>query len=99
MHEIYIDLLAENPSLYLNELCQIIRATIGITVLRSTLCSLLMSNGMSRREISHVAKQRCIQHGGAYTKHILQYPVNWLIFLDKLVVIIKIIVVGMATFL
>ena len=83
-HVIYVlNLLTENPSLYLGELCQKIRATTGIDVSGSTVCRLIKKNGMSRKKIVQVARQRCIEHRGAYMAHILQYPVDWLVFLDE----------------
>jgi hypothetical protein len=69
--EIYIlNLLAENPSLYLAELRLKIQATTGIAVSGSTICK---RNGL---KIVHVARQRCIEYRGAFMAHILQFPVD-----------------------
>ena len=46
LHELYIIcVLAENPSLYLKEVCQKIHATTGITVSGSTVSRVLRRNG------------------------------------------------------
>ena len=83
-HETYIIcLLTENPSLYLNELCQKIYDCTGTTVSGSTVCRLLKRNGITRKKIVHISRQRCLEHRGAYMANILHYPVDWLVFLDE----------------
>lgn len=69
LNEFYViyvlNLLTENPSLYLGGLCQEIRATTGIEVSGSTVCRLIKENGISRKKIVQVARQRHIEHRGA----------------------------------
>ena len=51
-HETYIIcLLAENPSLYLSELCQRIHDSTGTTVSGSTVCRLLKRNNITRKNL------------------------------------------------
>ena len=84
LHELYIIcLLAENPSLYLKEVCQKIHATTGITVSGSTVCRVLRRNGFTRKKMVQIARQRCMEYRGAFIADILQYPTDWLVFLDE----------------
>ena len=84
LHELYIiGLLVENPGLYLSEICQNIHAATGVTVSGSTVCRLLQRNGLTRKKIVQVAKQRCIEYRGKFMAEILQYPPEWLVFLDE----------------
>ena len=51
-HETYIIcLLAENPRLYLSELCQRIHDSTGTTVSGSTVCRLLKRNNITRKNL------------------------------------------------
>ena len=83
-HKTYIIcLLVENPSLYLNELCQKVYDSTGVPVSGSTVCSLLKRNGITRKKIVFIARQRCLEHRARYMANILIYPVDWLVFLDE----------------
>ena len=83
IHELYIlGLLVENPGLYLRELCQYIYTATGTTVSESTVCRVLQRNGLTRKKIVHIAKQRCIEYWGKFMAEILQYPpecLRWII--------------------
>ena len=84
IHELYIlGLLVENPGLYLKELCQYIYTATGTTVSGSTVCRVLQKNGLTRKKIVHIAKQRCIEYRGKFMAEILQYPPEWFVFLDE----------------
>ena len=76
-------ILVENPSLYLKEICRKIYATTGVIVSESTVCRLLKRNGLTRKKIIQVARQRCTEYRGMFMADALQYPSNWLVFLDE----------------
>ena len=61
-----IALLADNPGLYLDEICSKIRSVTGVTMSRSTVCRVLKRNGFTRKKITQVAKQRCAKYRGAF---------------------------------
>ena len=83
-HETYIIcLLAENPSLYLSELCQRIYDSTGTKVSISTVCQLLKRNNILRKKMVYIARQRYLEHRAAYMANILNYPADWLVFLDE----------------
>lgn len=84
LHELYVlGLVLENPSLYLRELCQKIKEATGTTVSSSCVCKLLHRNGFTRKKISQIAKQRCVEFRGDYMARILHYPRDYLVFLDE----------------
>ncbi len=75
VHDLYIlGLLIDNPSLYLNEICQKIQESTGVSVSAPTVCRLIRRHGFTRKKIVQVAKQRCIDYRGAFMADILQYP-------------------------
>ena len=44
---------------------------------------MLQKNGLTREKIVHIAKQRCLEYRGKFMAEILQYPPEWLVFLDE----------------
>ena len=72
-----------HPSLYLQELCKLVRTATGVSVSGSTVCRLLQRNGFTRKKVQQVAKQRCTDYRAAYMAHILQFPKECLVFLDE----------------
>ncbi len=54
-----IGLVLENPSMYLDEVCGIIRIEVfALQVSASTVCRLLHSHGITRKEIRQIASRR-----------------------------------------
>lgn len=84
LHELYIlGLVLQNPSLYLNEICQRIQEATSVTVSASCVCRALHRNGFTRKKISQIAKQRCAEFRGDFMAQILEYPRDFLVFLDE----------------
>ena len=85
-HELLIfGAVFSNPSLYLQELCEPVRVATGVSVSGSTVCRLLRRNinGFSRKKMQQIAKQRCTDFRAAYMAQILQFPKEWLVFVDE----------------
>ncbi|MDD9817424.1 MAG: IS630 family transposase [Gammaproteobacteria bacterium] len=83
-HELLILVaVSSNPSLYLQELCELVRTATGVSVSGSTVCRLLRRNGFTRKKVQQVAKQRCTDYRAAYMAHILQFPKECLVFVDE----------------
>ena len=83
-HELLIlGAVFSNPSLYLQELCELVRVATGVSVSGSTACRLLRRNGLSRKKMQQIAKQRCTDFRAAYMAQILQFPKEWLVFVDE----------------
>ena len=55
-----VGLVLENPSMYLQEICQEVHHATGKQVSPATVCRLLARHGFTRKKIQKVAKQRCI---------------------------------------
>ena len=84
LHELYIiALVHENPALYLHEICAMIVEATGITVSGSTVCKVLHRNGFTRKKLVKVAMQRSTEHRGAFMANILQYPRDFLVWVDE----------------
>ena len=83
-HELYvIGLLAENPSLYLMEICQLILQATNVSVSPATVCRLLKRNGFTRKKIVQVAKQRSSCYRGRFMAEVMQYPRNFFVWMDE----------------
>ena len=61
-----IGLILEDPSLYLSELQHRLEQVAGVQVSASTVCRVLRRNGLTRKKIQQVAKQRCTEYRGKY---------------------------------
>lgn len=84
LHELYIiSLLLENPGLYLDEICSKIRDSTGVTVSGSTVCRVIRRNGLTRKKITQVAKQRCMTYRGMYMADIIHYPSDFFVWVDE----------------
>lgn len=83
-HELYImSLLIDNPGLYLSEICLAIKDATGVIVSGSTVCRVLQRNGYTRKKITQVAKQRCVEYRGAFMAEIIDYPGDFFVWLDE----------------
>ena len=84
LHELFIiGLIAENPGLYLYEICQRINEATGVEVSGSTVCRVLQRNGFTRKKIVQTAKQRCTEFRGAFIAEVLQYPPEFFVWVDE----------------
>ena len=60
-HELLvIALLMENPCLYLYEICELIEKATNLKVSGSTVCRVLHRNGLTRKKVQTIAKQRSL---------------------------------------
>ena len=83
-HELFIlCMISENSVLYLAEICQQIQNFTNVSVSESTVCRLLYHSGCSRKKIVQVAKQRCLEYGGAFMAEVLQYRKDMFVFIDE----------------
>ncbi len=72
--ELYIiGLVLENPSMYLDEVCVIIRDVFALQVSASTVCRLLHSHGITRKKIRQIASQRSDEFRGAFMAQSMLY--------------------------
>ena len=84
LHELYIiGILHENPAMYLREICHMIFEVTGVSVTSSAVCKILYKNGYSRKMLTNIAAQRSVEHRGAFMAHILQYPREFLVWIDE----------------
>ena len=68
-HELLIiGIILANPCVYLREMCSKIREATGVVVSGTTVCRVLKSNGITRKKVQHVAKQRCMEYRAQFRR-------------------------------
>lgn len=84
-HHLYIvGIVLENPSLYLREICSLVKEVTGTEVSPSMICRVLSANGFTRKKIQHVALQRSMQFRAAFIANIAAYfPKEMLVWVDE----------------
>ena len=84
LHELLIiALIHENPTLYLKELSSKITQVTNVTVSASTICRTLHRNGITRKKLLKVAKQRNEVFRGDFMAQALQYPRDYFVWADE----------------
>ena len=84
LHELFIiGLVHENPAFYLHEICANILDATGVSVSGSTVCKVLHRNGITRKKLLRVALQRSVEFRGAFMANILQYPREFIVWVDE----------------
>ena len=84
LHELLIiGLVAENPCIYLSEICQVIYEATFVKVSGSTVCRVLQRNGFSRKKVRQVAKQRCVVFRAAFLSQALQFSSDMFVWIDE----------------
>ena len=84
LQELYImAIIHENPAMYLRELCSMIHDATGTMVSGSTVCKILHQNELSRKKLHKIALQRSVEHRGAFMANIIQYPRDFLVWVDE----------------
>lgn len=82
--ELYIiGLVLENPSIYLDEVCGIIKEVFTLDVSVSTICRLLRKHGFTRKKIRQVAMQRSEQFRGAFVAQCMLYKRDMFVWVDE----------------
>ena len=57
-----MEVLLDDPSMYLSEVCQKIAALTGIEVSPATICRIICRNGFTRKKLRIVALQQSVEH-------------------------------------
>jgi len=82
--EIYIvSLVLENPSMYLQEICQEVYNVLGKQVSSPTICRLLGRHGFTRKKIQQVARQRSIVIRAEFMARMQSYNRDLLVWVDE----------------
>ena len=84
LHELHIiGLIAENPGVYLDEICRVIFEATNVSVSSSTICRVLRRNGFSRKKIVQSAKQRSSYFRGNFMAEVILYPREFFVWMDE----------------
>ena len=83
-HELLIiGIILDNPCVYLREICAIIKDATGVVVSGPTVCRIIRKNGMTRKKVQHVAKQRCLEYRAQFRALSLLYKVEFFVWVDE----------------
>lgn len=78
-----LELVAENPSMYLRELQGCMCESTGTIISTSTICNLLHKNGFSRQKLTRIAGQRNDVLKAQYVFDIRIFSPDMLVFVDE----------------
>lgn len=82
--EIYmVGLVLRNPTMYLGEVCHKIFDVCGTKVSPSTICRLLLSYGVTHKQVGYVALQRCDSLRGAYMAQSFLFSTDKFVWIDE----------------
>ena len=80
-HELLIiGIILDNPW---REICAIIKDATGVVVSGPTVCRIIRKNGMTRKKVQHVAKQRCLEYRAQFRALSLLYKVEFFVWVDE----------------
>ena len=75
--------ILNNPTLYLDELCQTTLALTDVSVSPSTVCRMMRRYGITRKCVRQVALQRCDALRGAFMAHCSPFARNQFVWVDE----------------
>lgn len=83
-HELFlIALVAENPSVYLREICNALHDATGVLVSPSLVCNTLKRLGFSRKKASQIAKQPSVKHRAAFLAQAMGFSADFFVWVDE----------------
>ena len=80
---VLIELVCENPSIYLREVQRGMADTTGTVVSAATLCRTLKRLGFTRKKMKYVALQRCDIFRAEYQAEVSTYDSSMFVFVDE----------------
>lgn len=78
-----IGMILNDPTLYLDELCQRVLDVTGMSVSPPTVCRLMRRYGITRKRIRQVALQRCDALRGAFMAQCTVFSRNQLVWVHE----------------
>lgn len=83
-HELLIlALVAENPCLYLREICALLKEATTVEISEPTVCRVLHRNGFTRKKVQTIAKQRSVDYRGQFIATMLQFQPQQFVWVDE----------------
>ena len=73
----------ENPCLYLYEICELIEEATNLKVSGSTVCRVLHRNGLTRKKVQTIAKQRSLHYRAQFLASIQQFTSDYFVWVDE----------------
>ena len=80
---ILVQVLSENPSIYLYEVQEHLEGVFGVTISVSTICKTLKWMGFTRKKIHHIAIQQSELLRAEYMATISVYDPNMIVWIDE----------------
>lgn len=83
-HELLIiGIILDNPCVYLREIRMIIEEATGVKVSGATVCRILRKNGITRKKVQYVAKQRSIEYRAQFRAYAMLYRKEFFVWVDE----------------
>lgn len=83
-HELLIiGIILDNPCVYLREICSKIKEATGVIISGATVCRVLKRNGITRKKVQHVAKQRCMEYRAQFRARTMLYSRDFFVWVDE----------------
>lgn len=83
-HELMIiGIILDNPCVYLREICSKIKEATGVVISGATVCRILRRNGITRKKVQNVAKQRCLEYRAQFRAHTMLYNRDFFVWVDE----------------
>eukprot|EP00618_Florenciella_parvula_P033761 CAMPEP_0119470678 /NCGR_PEP_ID=MMETSP1344-20130328/3476_1 /TAXON_ID=236787 /ORGANISM="Florenciella parvula, Strain CCMP2471" /LENGTH=158 /DNA_ID=CAMNT_0007503381 /DNA_START=175 /DNA_END=647 /DNA_ORIENTATION=- len=75
--------LRKDPTLYLDEMREMLRSQFGCRYPLCTLCRTLIRNKQTRKVLSHISSRRSAFDRATFRATVRDIPAEWLVFLDE----------------
>ena len=80
---IVIGVILNNPTLYLDELCQTTLALTDVSLSPSTVCRMMRRYGITRKRVRQIALQQCDALCGAFMAYCSPFARNQFVWVDE----------------
>lgn len=78
-----LEIVLENPSIYLKEICKHISDNFGTVIAESTVCRFLQHNNFSHKKLSNIARQRNLGLRSYFMEECKSYTPEMMVFVDE----------------
>lgn len=78
-----VSMIESQPDIYMDELRKLVFERFGLDISRSTICTMLQREGITRKKLTRVARERNTMKRIAYQYQIAHYDQNQFVFVDE----------------
>ena len=78
-----VSIIESQPDIYMDEVWKLVFERFGLDISRSTICTMLQHEGITRKKLTRVARERNTMKRIAYQYQIAHYDQNQFVFIDE----------------